>query len=123
MPFLMADYAFLSTEDTPDADTFACKYSSGGPATVVTAGAAGARLYRHGELSHTVRPVPAHEVDPTGAGDCFLAAFVVRLLECGDEREAGQFAAASAAIAVEGSGIASIPSREQVQSRFREVAA
>jgi len=46
------------------------------PVAAVTAGPAGALLYVNGER-YEVRPRPAREVDPTGAGDVFAAAFLV----------------------------------------------
>ena len=120
--FLAADYLALSFEDTPHADSFACQVSRSGPAVIVTRGADGAELF-HAGRRRAITAVRAAQVDPTGAGDCFLAAFVVRLIETGDEREAGRFAAAAGALAVEGSGVGAIPSRTMIEARLREVAA
>jgi sugar/nucleoside kinase (ribokinase family) len=61
---------------------------------------------------------PAVEVDPTGAGDVFAAAFLVRLQETEDPVQAARFANAVASFCVEGPGVAGIPTREQVEERL-----
>jgi len=70
-------------------------------------------------LETKIPPRPAHEVDPTGAGDVFAAAFLIRLQETGDPAQAMMFAAATAAFAVEAPGIAGLPTREQVMARMQ----
>ena len=47
---------------------------------------------------------PAVEIDPTGCGDTYLAAYLARRLETDDLQECGRFAAAVAALKLEGSG-------------------
>jgi ribokinase len=55
-------------------------------------------------------------VDTVGAGDTFIGAFVVKLVEGADEREAVRFGCAAAAIAVTRRGAqASIPTRDEVE--------
>lgn len=61
-----------------------------------------------------IPPRPAQEVDPTGAGDIFATAFLVRLQETNDPIQAARFANVTASFGVEGIGVAGIPSREQV---------
>ena len=118
--FHSVDYLFLSTEDTPSAESFSRECSIDGPAVVLTGGAAGASLFRAGHLDCEITAFAANQCDPTGAGDCFLAAFVVRLLETGDEIEAGRFAAAAGALAVEKSGVQAIPERATIERRLLE---
>lgn len=85
---------------------------------VVTQGAAGATLHLDGQIEH--HPAfEAREVDPTGAGDVFAAAFLIRFRETGDPHEACRFAHATASLAIEGWGVHSIPTREQVEHRLR----
>ena len=62
-------------------------------------------------------------MDPTGAGDCFSMAFIVRMVETGDMDEACRFALAAGSLAVESSGIATIPTRAAVEARLQGVAA
>ncbi len=85
---------------------------------IVTEGAEGANLYQGGDRTH-FPAYPAGEVDPTGAGDVFAAAFLIRLQETGDPAQAMMFAAATAAFAVEAPGIAGLPTREQVMARMQ----
>jgi 1D-myo-inositol 3-kinase len=88
---------------------------------VVTRGARGATVYHGGAVTH-LPTRPAREVDPTGAGDVFAAAFLVRLhetvLENGaeDPQEAARFANVTASFSVEGPGFAAIPDRARVEA-------
>jgi len=54
-------------------------------------------------------------VDPTGAGDVFAAAFLIRLHETGDPWEAGRFANVVASFSVEKPGVKGIPERSTVE--------
>jgi ribokinase len=59
-------------------------------------------------------------VDTVGAGDTFIGAFVTRLIEGAEAREAARFACATAAIAVTRRGArAGIPSRAEVEAWLR----
>ncbi len=85
---------------------------------VLTESRNGSTLYlrdRRGRLvTAKIPPRPAREVDPTGAGDIFAAAFVLRLQEIGDPIHAARFANVTASFGVEGEGVSAIPTREQV---------
>lgn len=80
----------------------------------VTDGKAGVRLFWHGD-SRRFRPPLVTEVDPTGAGDVFSAAFFVRLLNTRDPWEAARFANRMAAISVTRSGMAGVPRPDEVE--------
>lgn len=88
---------------------------------VLTHGARGASVYHAGEVAH-LPARPAREVDPTGAGDVFAAAFLVRLRETirqtgvEDPWEAARFANVTASFSVEGPGFSAIPYRAQVEA-------
>ncbi len=82
---------------------------------VLTHGPRGATVYHAGEV-RDFSTRPATEVDPTGAGDVFAAAFLIRLAEVGDPWEAARFANVVASFSVEGQGVSAIPSREQVEA-------
>lgn len=88
------------------------------PLVVLTEYKEGSTLYRrtaHGLIHETkIAPRPATEVDPTGAGDIFATAFLIRYQETGDPVQAARFANVTASFGVEREGIAGIPSREQV---------
>lgn len=61
-----------------------------------------------------IPPRPAQEVDPTGAGDVFATAFLIRLQETGDPAQAARFANITASFSVEHPGVTGIPTRAQV---------
>ncbi|MGK3986042.1 PfkB family carbohydrate kinase [Sorangium sp. So ce136] len=97
------------------------------PLVVVTESCDGSALYRraaHGGSGEVVKtripPRPASEVDPTGAGDVFAAAFMIRLQETGDPVEAARFANVTASFGVEHEGMTGIPGRETVLAYMQE---
>jgi len=91
------------------------------PIIVVTSGALGADLYLDGKPPETFPGYPAREVDPTGAGDVFATAFLLRLHESGDVRIAMDFANRVAALSIEGEGVHGIPTRAALLARYPEL--
>ena len=85
---------------------------------VLTDGRDGAVVYRDGRAQR-LAAYDVVEVDPTGAGDVFAAAFLIRLFETKDAIEAARFANCAASFVVQGVGTTNIPSREQVEWRLR----
>ncbi len=77
----------------------------------------GACLHVDGRWRH-VDAFPEREVDPTGAGDVFAAAFLIRLSESGDAALAARFAAAAASLSVSGEGMLAVADRRQVEERM-----
>jgi sugar/nucleoside kinase (ribokinase family) len=66
-------------------------------------------------------PTPRRvEIDPTGAGDVFAAAFLLRYHETKDLERAGRFACSAASFAVEGSGWRTLGRRTEVEQRARD---
>jgi sugar/nucleoside kinase (ribokinase family) len=59
------------------------------------------------------------EVDGTGAGDVFAAAFLIDYYCHADAWEAAAVAACAGALTVEGEGIAAIPDRAAVDAALR----
>jgi 1D-myo-inositol 3-kinase len=84
---------------------------------VLTRGARGATIYAGNGVMH-VPAYSAREVDPTGAGDVFAAAFLIRYAAAKDLLGAARFAAAAAALEVEGIGPNGIPTAEQIAARL-----
>ncbi|MBI4328564.1 MAG: ribokinase [Chloroflexi bacterium] len=107
---------FLSEEDFVGTEEDVVAALERTPIIVVTHGARGARLWWQGQWLE-VPAFPASEVDPTGAGDVFAAAYLVRLSETRDPVKAALFASAAASLAVEGEGIQGIPGRVAVEAR------
>lgn len=116
-------FAFLSEEDTPDADGLARSLAKTGANVFVTRAQRGASLFRDGSRVDLAAVRTAGVVDPTGAGDCFAMAFVVRMVETGDIEVASRFALAAGSLAVEGPGIAGIPGRAAIERRLDAEAA
>ncbi len=85
----------------------------------LTQGPRGATLFVDGVASH-VPAFPAREVDPTGAGDVFAAAFLVAYQETRDPLAAARFASCAASFVVTQPGTAGIPSRAAVAARLRD---
>ena len=108
---------FLSEQDLPDADAGARALLGHVPMVALTRGWRGLTLLtREGE--HEIPSLPRAERDPTGAGDVFAAAFLVRYHESGDPPDAAGFAACAASCAVEGVGASSLGDREEVLRRL-----
>jgi len=87
---------------------------------VETLGSEGCRVYHRGTTTHI--PVkPLEEVDPTGAGDIFAAAFFIRYQQTRDFIDAAQFANACASLSVKGAGVESVPSLAEVEKQMETV--
>ena len=84
-----------------------------------TRGYNGADVCYRGDWRH-IAAFPANVVDPTGAGDTFAAAFLIRLSESGDVWKAARFAACAASFVVEGEGVDGIPTRDQIEGRLKD---
>jgi sugar/nucleoside kinase (ribokinase family) len=87
------------------------------PIVIVTRAEKGATIFSGGRTL-TLGAYRAEERDPTGAGDCFGAAFLVRYRETRDIEEAGRFASCVGACVVEREGVDGIPTREAVEERM-----
>lgn len=94
------------------------------PTVVLTEYRDGSTIYQSNTdgtvITTKIPPRPANEVDPTGAGDTFATAFVIRLQETGDPIQAARFANITASYGVENEGVAGIPSRAQVLAYMEE---
>jgi len=78
----------------------------------------GAEICHRGAWRH-IDAFPAEAVDPTGTGDVFAAAFLIRYRETGDPWEAARFAAGAASLIVESEGLADTPDRTMIEARLR----
>lgn len=72
---------------------------------VLTTGAQGCYVYWRDEQRHFSAPT-VNQVDPTGAGDIFAAAFFLRLAQTEDPWQAAEFANRIAALSVTADGLA-----------------
>lgn len=86
----------------------------------LTEGDEGAVLHWHGDRRR-YRPVKVDEVDATGAGDIFAAAFFVRLYQTKDPWDAARFATNLAAHSVTRVGLQGIPTHKEIEHCKMEV--
>jgi len=117
LPHLRA--LILSREDIgASADKVFGEWAQIVPLIAVTCSRDGAYIWENGVRSGLFAGYPAHEVDPTGAGDVFAAAFLCELWRTGATSSAIDFANQVAACSVEGIGGESIPTREMIAARW-----
>jgi sugar/nucleoside kinase (ribokinase family) len=106
---------FLSSEDIGAAAREAMEWYQQVPVGVLTAGRLGALLFVNGER-YEVPPHPVREIDPTGAGDVFAAAFLLHYARHGDPWDAAAAGACAAALSVQGPGPAAIPDARHLEA-------
>jgi len=110
----------LSEQDVPDPHSLVRAWERLIDVIVVTRAERGATVFHEGEsCDYPARP--AEQVDPTGAGDVFAAAFMIRLIETNDPCQAAQFANTVASFSIEGPGVSGIPMRHQVEAYLAEL--
>jgi sugar/nucleoside kinase (ribokinase family) len=110
---------FLSREDILGQEAQVVEWFQRMPVGLLTADRHGALLFVNGER-YEIRPRPAREVDPTGAGDVFAATFLIQYQRDGDPWQAAAAAACAGAIAVEGEGWAAVADRAQLDAALAE---
>jgi sugar/nucleoside kinase (ribokinase family) len=108
-----ANAVVLSEADMAGDEALVALYATQTRLLVITQGAAGCTVYTGGQSRHF--PAPAvREVDPTGAGDIFAAAFFVWLQRKGDPWVAARFANCIAAHSVTQAGLSGTPTPEDI---------
>ncbi|MBI4790632.1 MAG: ribokinase [Chloroflexi bacterium] len=111
------DVLVLSEEDLNGNAALMDEYARLTRVAVMTQGPRGCVVFSEGEKT-IVPGFPVQEVEPTGAGDVFAAAFLIRLQETQDVIQAARFANATASFCVQAPGVAGIPIRAQVEERL-----
>jgi hypothetical protein len=112
--------AFFSEEDVQAPDALGEFIASLGAVAVLTRGYNGATLFDSDGSSQHWDAFPADPVEPTGAGDCFAAAFMYRLAETEDLAAAMPYGLAAGALAVEARGLDGIASRKAIEARLKQ---
>ncbi|MEZ0395455.1 MAG: PfkB family carbohydrate kinase [Anaerolineales bacterium] len=115
-----ADAVVISVEDVGGNEEEIESMALASRILAVTEGPCGARLYWHGDLRRFRAP-QMDEVDATGAGDIFAAAFFCRLHVTRDPWEAARFATRLAAFSVTRRGLLGIPTQQEIQDCLVEV--
>ncbi len=110
---------FLSEEDARAVAAEVDEWLQQVPVGVVTAGKRGALLFVNGER-YEVPPYPVREVDPTGAGDVFAAAFMLEYARDGSPWDAAAAATCAAALSVGGEGFSAVPDSGRLAAALEE---
>jgi sugar/nucleoside kinase (ribokinase family) len=116
-----ADVVVISEDDVPEASVID-DWASKARMLVVTRGDRGCDVFRAGEAEpyHSPAFTSGPEVDPTGAGDVFAAAFLWHLHQSqGDWRTAADWANCVASFVVEKRGVGGVPKLADVEKRWR----
>jgi 1D-myo-inositol 3-kinase len=108
----------FASSNRAEADAILSRWSMQVPLLIATDGRHGATLFQYG-VTERFPAYPTSEVDPTGAGDVFAAAFLTHLYRHGDPREAVDFANCVASLSIEHEGTTGIPTMELVTERLR----
>jgi len=116
-----AHVLFVADEDflpSSSAEAVLTRWSRQVEVLAYTRAERGAEICHRGAWRH-IDAFPAEAVDPTGAGDVFATAFLLRYREAGDPWEAARFAASAASFVVESDGLANTPDRTMIEARLR----
>lgn len=112
--------AVISTEDLGYDEARVEEMATACRVLAVSEGKDGVRLFWNGDVRR-FRPPEVAKIDSTGAGDIFAAAFFFRLYTTRDPWEAARFATQLAAVSVTRTGLAGIPTQEEIQECMAEV--
>jgi sugar/nucleoside kinase (ribokinase family) len=115
-----ADAIVMSREDVNDDDELIEHMAHQTRILAVTEASAGCVLYWNGDRRRFRAP-EVREVDATGAGDVFAAAFFIRLFKTRDPWEAARFATLIASHSVTRVGLAGIPTPQEIEESLMEV--
>ena len=122
------DLVFLSDEDIAGDSTLLEGLVVHVPTVVLTLGAHGCRIYQGSQIASVgVFKARADSssgptvVDPTGAGDCFAAAFLYAIAQGSDVIDAAQLGAAAASIVIEAPAGGALPLVSAAFERARRV--
>lgn len=119
-PLKQAGVVVLSREDVNNDDELIEQMAHQTRLLVVTEAHEGCVLHWHGDRRRFRAP-EVQEVDATGAGDVFAAAFFVRLHKTRDPWEAARFATLVASRSVTRVGLAGIPTAKEIEECLMEV--
>ena len=112
-----ADVVIMSDADIAGFETAIPIIASYVKVLVMTQGAHGATVFHENQQFH-FPSYPIKEVDATGAGDVFAAAFLIQYAKTKDIALATAFAHAAASFVVEGVGIKKLTAIDTLYARF-----
>jgi sugar/nucleoside kinase (ribokinase family) len=108
-----ASAAVLSLEDLHGDWSLAERWAKAARVLIITEGAQGCTVFAKGEGARQFPAPPETEVDPTGAGDIFAAAFFIHLYETEDPWAAARFANQMGAVSVTRPGLDGVPTPDE----------
>ena len=114
-----ADVVIMSDADIAGFETVIPIIAEYVKVLVMTQGAHGATVFQNNQQFH-FPSYPIKEVDATGAGDVFAAAFLIQYGKTQDIALATAFAHAAASFVVEGVGIKNLTAIEKIYERFEK---
>jgi len=117
-----AEVAVISQEDVNRDPDVIAGLAEAAQVLAVTDGPGEAQIYFEGQ-SHYIQPEAVDEIDPTGAGDIFAAAFFISYSRSGDAVKAAHFASRIAAPGVTRVGLDSIPTQDEIYDTLNELTA
>ena len=118
--FKKADLVILSEEDLDFQYDLIPKLAELFNILVVTKGEKGADVFSNNN-KHTFPNFSSKMIDPTGAGDVFATAFLIRYFETKDISQSANFANAAASFCIEKKGIEGMASREEILDRAAKI--
>lgn len=104
----------VSLEDFGGDWAMAERWAKMTPVLVVTEGKNGCTLFVRNQGARQLAAPAQAEVDATGAGDIFAAAFFIHLYETNEPLISAQFATQLAALSVTRAGLAAVPTPDEV---------
>ncbi len=115
--FVCANLAPAAPVSEGEAEFYGDLLHRGGGRVVITQGARGAEMYHRGVKMAWATPPEVVAIDATGAGDAFVGAIVVALLDGMEPKDALTFACAAGALAATRAGAQpSLPTRAEVEA-------
>lgn len=115
-----AEAIALSVEDVGGDESRIEEMVASSRVIAVTESHQGVRLYWNGDVRR-FRPPEVEEIDATGAGDIFAAAFFIRLQTTRDPWEAARFATQLSAFSVTRVGLQAVPTLDEVNNTIVEI--
>ncbi len=89
---------------------------------IITKGDTGAIVYsgKTDDIYEIPAFIPKQTMDPTGLGDTFMAAYVIKRMETSDPEICGNFASMASTIKLEGKGVF-CGNRDTIEGRLKKV--
>jgi len=118
LPYI--DIVIMSEEDIAQFSEVIDEYAELAKIMVLTRGERGSTLFIDNKVID-YKAFKVNSTDPTGAGDVFATAFLIKYRQTMDPYEASIFANCAASFIVEKKGTEGIPDMDQITSRLKSV--